>query len=124
VVQIYFQDGHQHTRRTFARFFFFCLDHPGVHLVTGYPARAAQVRAIEDEIGLGQIEEVIEIAKDELALVDYYYENKGWELVADEKRRADKVVEAMADSINFTTQASTVPPPPPPPAPPAGAPPK
>jgi len=67
---------------------------------------------------------VIEIAKDELALVDYYYENKGWELVADEKRRADKVVEAMADSINFTTQASTVPPPPPPPAPPSGAPPK
>ena len=31
------------------------------------------------------------MAKDELALVDYYFEHKGWELVADEKRRADKV---------------------------------
>ena len=46
-------------------------------------------------------------------------QHRGWELVADEKKRADKVVAAMADSINFATQASTMPPPPPPPAPPA-----
>ena len=31
-----------------------------------------QIRAIEDEIDLGQIEEVILIAQDELGLVDYY----------------------------------------------------
>ena len=31
-----------------------------------------QIKKIEDEIGLGQIEELIEMAKDELHLVDYY----------------------------------------------------
>ena len=50
----------------------------------------------------------------------FFHIYRGWELVADEKKRADKVVAAMADSINFTTQASSMPPPPPPPpAPPA-----
>lgn len=91
--------------------------------ITKTASSSQDVKAIEDEIGLGQIEEVIEIAKDELSLVDYYYEQRGWELVEDEKKRAEKVVAAMADSINFTTQASTMPPPPPPPAaaPPAAA---
>lgn len=32
-----------------------------------------QIKAIEDAIDLGQIEEVIEMAKDELHLIDYYY---------------------------------------------------
>lgn len=32
-----------------------------------------QIKKIEDEIELGQIEEVIEMAKDELVLIDYYY---------------------------------------------------
>lgn len=32
-----------------------------------------QVMDIEREIDLGQIEEVIEMAKDELELIDYYY---------------------------------------------------
>ncbi len=31
------------------------------------------VKAIEDEIALGQIEEVIEMAKNELTLIDYYH---------------------------------------------------
>ena len=31
------------------------------------------MKAIEDEIGIGQIEEVIYMAKDELCLIDYYY---------------------------------------------------
>lgn len=31
------------------------------------------IKAIEDEISLGQIEEVIEMAKDELTLIDYYH---------------------------------------------------
>ena len=34
-----------------------------------------QVKAIEDEIGIGQIEEIIDIAKDELELIDYYHGN-------------------------------------------------
>jgi hypothetical protein len=51
---------------------------------------------------LGQIEEVIEMAKDELTMVDYYFDNKGWEQVAEEQLRADEVVEKMADSIYFT----------------------
>ena len=32
-----------------------------------------QIKEIENEINLGQIEEVIEMAKDEMSLVDYYY---------------------------------------------------
>ncbi len=32
-----------------------------------------QVKKIEDEMDLGQLEEVIEIAKAELELIDYYY---------------------------------------------------
>ena len=32
-----------------------------------------KIKAIEDEIALGQIEEVIVICKDELILVDFYH---------------------------------------------------
>ena len=32
-----------------------------------------KVKAIEDEIELGQLEEVIEMAKDELTTIDFYY---------------------------------------------------
>jgi len=39
------------------------------------------IKKIEDTLDLGQIEEVIENAKDELGLIDYYFEHKGWELV-------------------------------------------
>lgn len=35
-----------------------------------------KIKEIEDEIDLGQIEQVIEMAKDELKLVDYYYGKK------------------------------------------------
>ena len=34
---------------------------------------AKQIKSIENEIDLGQIEEVIEMAKDELKLIDYYH---------------------------------------------------
>ncbi len=43
------------------------------------------------------------MAKEELQLIDYYYENKGWELVEDEKRRAESVVAEMAESIYFSS---------------------
>ena len=78
-----------------------------------------QIKAIEEEIDLGQIEEVIEIAKDELKLIDIYYgklttpnfiwrawrtpwlENRGWELIEEAQKEADLLVEDMADSIYF-----------------------
>ncbi len=86
-----------------------------------------QIKAIEDEIDLGQIEEVIEMSKTELELIDFYYgklyhpwnnrfvpklrevnvqffvENKGWELVAQAKLEADDLLDEMADSIYFTS---------------------
>ncbi len=34
-----------------------------------------QVKAAEDEMGLGQIEEVAEIARDELDLIEVYFGN-------------------------------------------------
>lgn len=40
-----------------------------------------QVKKIEDEIGLGQIEEVIGIAKREMALVEYNYGKSIFDLV-------------------------------------------
>ncbi len=54
------------------------------------------------EIALGQIEEVIEMAKDELNLVKFYIEHKGWELVDEAQKEADTMVGKMADSIYFT----------------------
>ena len=42
------------------------------------------------------------MAKEELKLVDYYYDNKGWEIVATEQAEADRMVVEMADSIYFT----------------------
>eukprot|EP00429_Kryptoperidinium_foliaceum_P127025 CAMPEP_0176332424 /NCGR_PEP_ID=MMETSP0121_2-20121125/77065_1 /TAXON_ID=160619 /ORGANISM="Kryptoperidinium foliaceum, Strain CCMP 1326" /LENGTH=158 /DNA_ID=CAMNT_0017675313 /DNA_START=15 /DNA_END=491 /DNA_ORIENTATION=- len=64
------------------------------------------IRKIEDEIDLGQIEEVILMAKDELKLIDYYYEEKGWERVARAKREADKMALEMADVIEFSNPAT------------------
>lgn len=69
---------------------------------------------IEEEIGLGQIEEVIEMAKSELELVEYYYENKGWEKVAEAQERADALVDEMADTIYFSVPEYKPPPPEPP----------
>jgi len=69
------------------------------------------IKAIEGEIALGQIEEVIEMVKDELKLVDIYYESKGWEQVADEAKRADSMIAQMADSVYFSAPPPTVPPP-------------
>jgi hypothetical protein len=61
------------------------------------------IKAIEKEIGLGQLEEVIEMVKDEQKLVEIYFTAKGWEMVADEQKRADSMVAAMADSIYFSS---------------------
>lgn len=75
---------------------------------------------------MGQIEEVIEMAKTELELVDYYYgniitllyqydlnnvsylgiiEKKGWEIVAEAKSKADELIKELGDSIYFTSPA-------------------
>jgi len=60
------------------------------------------IQQIETTLDLGQIEEVIVNAQDELGLIDYYFENKGWELVKAAHEEADKMVLEMADSIFFT----------------------
>eukprot|EP01033_Poteriospumella_lacustris_P006302 gene6302-4524_t len=64
------------------------------------------IRAIEDEIDLGQIEEVIQMAKNELNLIDYYHEHNGAELVKQAKLEADDVAARMADSIYFSSPES------------------
>lgn len=43
------------------------------YLETTFCTLFLKIKAIEDEIALGQIEEVIVICKDELLLVEYYY---------------------------------------------------
>jgi hypothetical protein len=121
------------------------------NFITKTAQNHTDIKKIEDEIGLGQIEEVIEMAKDELELVQYYYDNKGWLLVEQAQKEGDAIVEGiqslltyilthlltyllildMADSIYFTTPEMKPPaaaapqtPPTPPPSTPANAPPK
>jgi len=60
------------------------------------------IKTIESTIELGQIEEVIVMAKDELELVDYYYDNKIWEKVEEARKTGDEVAEAMSASIYFS----------------------
>lgn len=62
----------------------------------------SQILDIENKIELGQIEEVIEIAKEELELVEFYFAEKGWELVAAAKEEADFMKKEMADTLYFT----------------------
>ena len=69
------------------------------------------VKKIEDEVNMGQIEELIEMAKDELSFAQLYIDEKGWEQVAEEQRDADAMLAGMADTIYFTNPL------PPPPAP-------
>ena len=64
------------------------------------------------------------MAKDELELVSFYIEHKGWEQVEEAHQEADTMIEKMADSIYFTNpdaKAKFVPPPPAAPAAPAAA---
>jgi hypothetical protein len=79
--------------------------------------KTKNIKQIEDEIALGQIEELIEMAKGELELAKFYNENKGWERVAEAERDAEAVVARMSDSIHFTNPL----PPPAPAAAPAPA---
>lgn len=67
------------------------------------------IKKIEDEIAMGQIEELIEMAKDELELVQIYIDEKGWVQVAEEQKDAEALVADMKDSIYFT---NPLPPPP------------
>ena len=60
------------------------------------------IKTIEKTIEMGQIEEIIVMAKDELELVDYYYENKIWEKVEEARKTGDEVAEAMSSSIYFS----------------------
>jgi len=75
-----------------------------------------QILDIEQEINLGQIEEIIVMAKDELELIQYYYDNKGWDLVESNQKEAEALIADMADSIYFSSPQDK------PPAPTAAAP--
>jgi hypothetical protein len=70
---------------------------------------STDIRRIEDEIGYGQIEELIIMAQDELELIDEYVDNEGWKLVAEEKSRANEMVKQMEDSIYFSNPAEVLP---------------
>jgi hypothetical protein len=65
-----------------------------------------QVKAIEDRIDKGQIEEVLESCTDELELIDYYHDNKLWELVKDAQNEAKELEEALLENV-FLKQKST-----------------
>ena len=64
------------------------------------------VKKIEDEVNMGQIEELIEMAKDELSFTKLYIDEKGWEQVAEEQRDADAMIADMADTIYFTNPSA------------------
>ena len=66
------------------------------------------IRKIEDEIAVGQIEEILTMAADELELIDTYVDSKGWELVAEEQKRADTMIDGMKDTIYFSNPAEPV----------------
>ena len=69
------------------------------------PNDTSDIRKIEDEIAVGQIEEILSMAKDELELIDMYVENRAWEMVAEEQVRADMVIDKMSDTIYFSNPA-------------------
>uniref|UniRef100_A0A7S1BDV4 Uncharacterized protein n=1 Tax=Corethron hystrix TaxID=216773 RepID=A0A7S1BDV4_9STRA len=48
-------------------------------------------KKIEEEIDCGQIEEMIEQAKDELSLIDVYVKERVWELIEERDREAKAV---------------------------------
>jgi len=67
------------------------------------------------------------MGKDELNLVEYYYSNKGWELVKEAQAQADALIDELADTIYFSQPEERPPQPAAPapggPPPPAAAPP-
>ena len=69
-----------------------------IHAVPFY----TQIKAIEDAVDLGQVEEVIEMVKDEMISIDNYVDNKMWDVVAEAQRDADEVLASMGDVVYFT----------------------
>ncbi len=66
----------------------------------------SQVKAIEDTIDKGQIEELLESCEDELELIDYYHDNKLWELVAEAQEEAKEMEAALLENV-FLKQKAT-----------------
>jgi hypothetical protein len=46
------------------------------------------------------------MAKDELKLIDFYLEHKGWEKVEEAKLTCDAIVNDMAHTIHFSSPES------------------
>jgi len=59
------------------------------------------IKKIEDYIDLGQIEEVIDMVKDEIELSDAYIENKGWELCQEAETHATEWYEFKNEDLHF-----------------------
>ena len=77
------------------------------NFITKTAQKHTDIKKIEDEIGLGQIEEVIEMAKDELDLVQYYYDNKGWLLVEQAQKEGDAIVQGTYSFTHLLTHSLT-----------------
>jgi hypothetical protein len=113
------------------------------HFVLGSIGASKSVAEFESKVGLGEVEEVIEMVKSELTLIPKYAEWRAWELpTGAEKARLDlnkaQVLESLKDrgvairrldipmrdsSVDFPTaidpELKPYVPPPPPPSPPA-----
>lgn len=89
----------------FNTFFVFLLN-PGVvppflPTILPLPHYALQEETIEQIIALGQLEEMIQQGKDELTLIDKYYESKIWEEIERmNEGRTDLELDDWLDPIN------------------------
>jgi len=66
------------------------------------------VRAIEDYIDLGQIEEVINMVKDEIKLSETYIAEKGWELCEEARQEATEWYEFKMEDLYYTERDSKI----------------
>lgn len=72
-----------------------------MHFIDKSVKMTDDIKAIEDYIDLGQIEEVIEMVKDEIELSEAYIENKGWELCDEAESHATEWYEFKNEDLHF-----------------------
>ena len=63
--------------------------------------------AVEDAVQMGQVEELIEMAKDEMVALDTYLETRMWELVAESNPEVDLNPDPMKDPFAEDGNADT-----------------
>lgn len=72
-----------------------------MHFIIKSVKMTEDVKAIEDYIDLGQIEEVIQMVKDEIELSEEYIENKGWELCDESDLRATEWYDINTEDLHY-----------------------